>query len=58
MNKELLEKLGAEGIIFAKNNIEQLFRILELLAEETDTKWDNLALQLIKAEAIEKIKEL
>lgn len=58
MSKELLEKLGEEGIIFAKNNVDQFFRILELLADETENKWDNLALSLIKEEATKMVKEL
>jgi len=57
MSKDLLEKLGEEGIVFAKNNIEQFFRILDLLAKESETKWDDIALGLIKEEAIKKVKE-
>ena len=58
MSNELIEKLGAEGIIFAKNNVDQFFRILELLADETENQWDNLALSLIKEQATKMVKEL
>jgi len=58
MSNELIEKLGEEGIIFAKNNVDQFFRILELLAAETETSWDDLALQLIKEQATKLVKEL
>ena len=58
MSKKLLEKLGEEGIIFAKNNVDQFFRILELLADETENEWDNLALSLIKEQATKMVKEL
>ena len=58
MSDELIEKLGEEGIIFAKNNIDQFFRILELLADETENEWDNLALSLIKEQATKMVKEL
>ena len=58
MSDELIEKLGEEGIIFAKNNIDQFFRILELLADETENQWDNLALSLIKEQATKMVKEL
>ena len=58
MSNELIEKLGEEGIIFAKNNVDQFFRILELLADETENEWDNLALSLIKEQATKMVKEL
>ena len=58
MSKKLLEKLVEEGIIFAKNNVDQFFRILELLADETENEWDNLALSLIKEQATKMVKEL
>ena len=58
MSNELIEKLGDEGVLFLKNNVDQFFRVLKLLAAETENQWDDLALQLIADQATKMVKEL
>jgi len=58
MSNELIEKLGEEGIIFLKGNVDQFFRVLKLLALETENQWDDLALELIADQATKMVKEL
>ena len=58
MSEDLKEKLGEEGVKFIKNNVDQFFDVLELLAKESDSPWDDLALDLIKEKAKAMVKAL
>ena len=51
-------KLDEEMKVFAKNNVEQFFRIIEVLAKKTETNLDDLGIQIIKPEVIRMINEL